>query len=140
MSSGIIELELIREGDTGKSTYGILSVDGTFRCYTLEDSGRGGHGKWASIPSGRYRVEWLPSHRLKKNTLRLKDIPGRDGILIHSGNTEKDCIGCILLGRVRVSKDAIGESKIAVSALENWVVPKLQNKYECWITIKDKEV
>lgn len=130
-----IELLLRRDGDTGISTRGSLFLDGAFRCYSLEDSGARGHGKGCSIPPGRYRVVWVMSNRLKRETLRLKDVPGRDGILIHSGNTEKDCIGCILLGRKRVSNDAIGESRIAVSSLENWIVPKLQAGSKCWITI-----
>lgn len=133
-----IELALRRDGDTGKSTYGTLFVDDAFRAYTLEDSGRQGHGKGASAPPGRYRVTWEPSNRLKRNTLRLKDVPGRNGILIHSGNTSVDCSGCILLGRVRESGDSIGASQVAVSSLENWIVPKLQAGAECWITIEER--
>ena len=31
-----INLELRREGDNGRSTYGAIYMDGAFRCYTLE--------------------------------------------------------------------------------------------------------
>lgn len=130
-----IELLLRRDGDTGKSTYGTLFLDGAFRCYTLEDSGANGYGKGCCIPPGRYRVVWEPSHRLKRHTLRLKDVPGRDGILLHAGNTAADCVGCILLGRSRMGNDQIGESRVAVSSLENWLSPKLQAKAECWLTV-----
>ena len=131
----IINLELKREGDTGKSTYGILALNGIFRCYTLEDSTKNGYGKGCGIPPGKYRVTWEHSNRFKRETLRLKGVPGRDGILIHVGNAEKDCIGCILLGRKRVSNDFVGESSIAVSSLEKWIAPKLQMGAECWITV-----
>lgn len=131
-----ITLELRREGDTGRSTYGALYLDGAFRCYTLEDSTANGYGKGCGIPKGRYRVTWEKSHRLQRNTLRLQDVTGRAGILIHSGNTSADCEGCILLGRKRVSNDMVGESRVAVSALENWLVPKIQAGIECWIVVK----
>ena len=38
-----INLELRREGDNGRSTYGALYLDGAFRCYTL------GWLDWVSI-------------------------------------------------------------------------------------------
>ena len=130
-----IELLLRRDGDTGAATYGTLFLDGAFRCYALEDSGRNGYGKGCCIPPGRYQVTWEDSYRLKRKTLRLKAVPDRDGILIHSGNTAKDCEGCILLGRTRAGKEFVGQSRIAVSSLENWLAPKIQKKAECWITI-----
>lgn len=130
-----IEIELRREGDTGRSAYGALYLDGALRCYTLEDSVGDGYGKGRGIPPGRYRVTWEPSNRLKRNTLRLNGVPGREGILIHSGNTSADCAGCVLLGRKRVSNDMVGESRIAVSALENHLVPKMQNGVAVWITV-----
>ena len=132
-----IELLLRREGDTGRSAYGSLYMDGAFRCYTLEDSTANGYGKGCGIPAGRYRVKWEKSNRLKRETLRLQDVPGREGVLIHAGNTSADCAGCILLGRKRVSSDMVGESRLAVSALENWLVPKMQAGAECWITVSE---
>lgn len=134
----MINLELRREGDNGRSTYGSLYLDGAFRCYTLEDSGANGYGKGCAIPPGRYRVTWEPSPRLKRDTLRIQDVTGRAGILIHAGNTSADCEGCILLGRKRVTENQIGESRLALAALEKTIAPKIQAGAECWITIKDK--
>ena len=131
-----INLELRREGDNGRSTYGALYLDGAFRAYTLEDSGANGYGKGCAIPPGRYRVTWETSPRLKRDTLRIHDVTGRAGILIHAGNTSADCEGCILLGRKRITESQIGESRLALSALEKNLAPKLQAGAECWITVK----
>ena len=49
------------------------------------------------IPAGDYlcRLEFSPSHG---NCFHVKNVEGRDNILIHSGNYNKDTEGCILLG------------------------------------------
>ena len=130
-----INLELRREGDTGRSTFGALYLDGAFRCYTLEDSAANGYGKGCAIPPGRYRVTWEPSPRLKRDTLRIQDVTGRSGILIHAGNTSADCEGCILVGRKRVNENTIGESRLALAALETAVVAKIRDGAECWIKV-----
>lgn len=40
----------------------------------------------------------LNSPKYKRRLYRVTNVPGRGGILIHSGNTTKDIVGCILLG------------------------------------------
>ena len=132
---GKINLELRREGDTGRSTYGALYLDGAFSCYTLEDSAANGYGKGCAIPPGRYRVTWEPSPRLKRDTLRIHDVTGRAGILIHAGNTSADCEGCVLVGRKRINENTIGESRLALEALEKTVVSNIKEGAECWITV-----
>ena len=131
-----INLELRREGDTGRSAFGALYLDGVFSRYTLEDSAANGYGKGCAIPPGRYRVTWEPSPRLKRDTLRIQDVTGRAGILIHAGNTSADCEGCILVGRKRVNENTIGESRLALAALEKAVAGKIQDGAECWITVR----
>lgn len=132
----MIELVLTRDGDTGTSCYGRLAVGGAFQCYTLEDSTSKGYGKGCGIPPGKYRVTWEMSPRLKKRTLRLHGVPNREGILIHAGNTVADCIGCILVGKLRIDKATIAMSRDAVKALETLIVPRLSIGEPCTLTVR----
>lgn len=89
-----------------------LYVNGElFGCNTLEDTDRGlsqdmqleeikkkkVYGQTA-IPRGSYECVYTYSNRFKKMLPLLKDVPGFDGIRIHSGNSAKDTEGCILVG------------------------------------------
>ena len=89
-----------------------LYVNGNlFGCNTLEDTDRGLrqdmqleeinnkklYGQTA-IPRGSYECVYTYSNRFKKMLPLLKDVPGFDGIRIHSGNSAKDTLGCILVG------------------------------------------
>ena len=89
-----------------------LYVNGElFGCNTLEDSDRGlsqdmhleeikkkkAYGQTA-IPRGSYECVYTYSNRFKKMLPLLKDVPGFDGMRIHSGNSAKDTEGCILVG------------------------------------------
>ena len=89
-----------------------LYINGELFCNALEDEDRGlrqdmtineikkrkVYGATA-IPSGSYECVNTYSNRFKKNLPLLKDVPGFDGIRIHSGNTAKDTEGCILVGQ-----------------------------------------
>ena len=89
-----------------------LYVNGElFGCNALEDTDRGlrqdmhleeikkkkVYGQTA-IPRGSYECVYTYSNRFKKMLPLLKDVPGFDGIRIHSGNSAKDTEGCILVG------------------------------------------
>lgn len=108
-----------------KSTYtiGKLYVNGKYFCDTLEDKDRSLNqdmteeqvrkikvkGKTA-IPTGTYKVTLnvqSPKYKAKSTWYsynkgympRILNVKGFDGILIHSGNTEFDTEGCILVGK-----------------------------------------
>lgn len=104
-------------------TIGNMYIDGNYVCDTLEDTVRdlNKNGKFdageykvygeTAIPYGRYEVRWTFSSRFKKYMPELINVPNFSGIRIHSGNTAKDTLGCILLGK-NTKKGMVTESKI----------------------------
>ena len=128
-----MKLELIRISSEKDSTNGVLFsvIDGErqFLCYTLEDEHREEKIKGETrIPSGEYRVTlrtWGGKHeRYKdrygdkhKGMLWLRDVPGFEYILIHSGNTDEHTSGCILVGLSQ--KDNVSNPNGFVSSSRN---------------------
>ena len=112
-----MELKLVRKTFTDNSTIGDLYVDDKFQCYTLEDKVRTikKFGETA-IPVGKYKVIINQSTRFKRLMPLILDVKGFTGIRIHSGNTDKDTEGCILVG-TEYHSDFIGNSRHAFSVL-----------------------
>ena len=96
-----MEIEVKRHAFNPTYTIGKMYVDGKYLCDTLEDVVRKGPKVMheTAIPAGRYEVILNKSPRFGKVLPRLLNVPGFDGILIHSGNTSKDTSGCILVGQ-----------------------------------------
>jgi hypothetical protein len=117
-----MELKLIRETFTEKSTIGSLYVNGIFFCYTLEDKDRrlesGGVKEYAktAIPRGKYKVINSFSNRFKKYMPELVNVPQFAGIRIHAGNKAEDSEGCILVGATKTI-DFIGQSQVTFGKL-----------------------
>ena len=94
-----MQLQLIRKTFTDQSTIGELSVDGAFECFTLEDPVRPVKIKGeTAIPAGTYEVAVTFSNKFQKFLPLLLNVPNFEGIRIHTGNTPKDTLGCILVG------------------------------------------
>jgi hypothetical protein len=127
-----MEILLKRVHKTATSTIGELSVDGKFECYTLEDVERKVKVKnETAIPKGKYKVVITPSNRFKRDLPLLLKVPGFEGIRIHSGNTNHDTEGCILVGQTRAA-DFINKSRKAFDKL----FAKMQKAKEINITIE----
>lgn len=88
-------------------------VAGEFSCKTLELPYRNNEPMISAIPEGIYSVGLTLSPRLKKMHYRLSGVQGRDGILIHAGNTAADINGCILVG------NAVTEQRGGITFLMN---------------------
>ena len=112
MKEQLKQVQIIRKYKKKDYTIGLLYIDGQFFCNTIEDTDRGlkqdmqidqikkikQYGVTA-IPTGTYEVEITYSPKFKKNLPLIKNVKGFEGIRIHSGNTAKDSLGCILLGK-----------------------------------------
>ena len=102
---------------TENSTIGELLIDGIFECFTLEDKERPVKIKGeTAIPKGTYRVIINESNRFKRLLPLLIDVPNFEGVRIHSGNSNHDTEGCILVGQTR-NKNYIGQSRKAFDKL-----------------------
>ncbi len=126
-----MKLTLVRETPGDRCTHGKLYVDNVYECYTLEDEDRflenGGekiYGETA-IPRGLYQVVIDQSQRFRRLLPRLLDVPHFEGIRIHSGNTDADTQGCILVGTVRGDQRVLN-SRVAFDKL----FAKLQRAYD----------
>lgn len=109
-----MNLSLVRSGNG----LGKLYIDGVFQCDTLEDLERPMKipGETA-IPKGTYKVVIDQSVRFKRLMPHVLDVPGFTGIRIHSGNTQADTEGCILVGEKYTDKPPrIINSRIAFAA------------------------
>jgi hypothetical protein len=112
-----MKIEVKRLHRTENSTIGELLIDGVWECYTLEDKERDVKIKSeTAIPRGTYKVIINQSNRFKRLLPLLLNVPNFEGIRIHSGNTNHNTEGCILVGRTR-SKDFIGQSRKAFDSL-----------------------
>lgn len=112
-----MEIRIKRLHRTERSTISELSINGKFQCYTLEDVEREKKIKSeTAIPKGTYKVIINYSNRFKQNLPLILNVPNFEGVRIHTGNTNHDTEGCILVGKVR-GIDYVGKSRVAFTAL-----------------------
>ena len=111
-----MQLLLIRDSLTENFTLGKLYVDGAFFCDVLEDAVRKEKIKGeTAIPAGAYDVILTMSNRFKKVLPLLLNVPNYEGVRIHSGNTQADTEGCLLVG-VRTAT-SVKDSRVTMTKL-----------------------
>ena len=110
-----MELKIKRIARKEDYTIGRMYIDGAYFCDTLEDTDRGMKqdmplselkeikvaGRTA-IPTGKYCVYLTRSPKFGKVLPLIYDVPAFTGIRIHSGNTDEDTQGCILVGKNKI--------------------------------------
>ena len=101
-----INLLLIRDTFTENSTIGELFLNGERMCDTLENP---------YINNARESASRDYLHLL------VQDVPGRDYILFHRGNTAKDTSGCILVG-LGSQQDFVQNSTLAMDLLMKEII------------------
>jgi len=122
-------LTVKRTNFTEESTIGELFIDGKFFCYTLEDKDRGLTDSMSlaeiklrkifgitCIPYGKYKVVLSMSPKFGKILPEIQGVKGYSGIRIHTGNTAKDSLGCLLVGKKKAFNQ-IFESTAAMREL-----------------------
>ena len=131
-----IQLKRIAKKET--YTIGKLYLDGVYFCDTIEDKDCGlnqtmsindikkkkVHGETA-IPTGTYKLVIDYSNRFKKNMAHILNVPGYEGIRIHTGNTANDSLGCIIVGKNKAVGKVL-ESKL----IYNKLFPILEKAYK----------
>lgn len=110
-----VVLTLQRIEATARGTFGVLTYMGDHLCYTLERPWADNTPKISCIPGGTYPATKHNGTRFT-NVWELHNVPGREAILIHPGNTVADTEGCILVGMTR-REDGIGDSQKALQFL-----------------------
>lgn len=150
-----MKVRIERIARDANSSIGLLFIDDSFECFTLEDEFRN-KKVWGEtrIPAGTYvlgiqreitpltkryrnRFSWFEHH------LHIKDVPGFTGIYIHVGNRDEDTAGCPLVGETvagncRTEEGLIGNSVSAFSR----IYPKLYPAAKagtCVIEIVDRD-
>jgi hypothetical protein len=89
-----------------------------------------------AIPAGTYKLGVTFSQRFQRMLPILHDVPGFDGVRIHTGNTDADTEGCILVGIV-TEAESITYSRAAFNALYPKLVDALGAGEELTIEIRN---
>ena len=99
-----MEIKVIRNVLTSEYTVGELYIDSVFYCHTIEDRYRKIQKKEdkiygvTAIPCGSYPVVLDFSSKYSKMMPHILDVPYFSGIRIHSGNSDEDSLGCLIVG------------------------------------------
>lgn len=91
-------LTLYRGPSSDKGTFGMLCMGDFPLCVTAEDPWNDNKPNISCIPEGSYNFvrRFSPRHR---HHWHILNVPNRELVLIHGGNTINDTEGCILIGR-----------------------------------------
>ena len=114
-----INLLILRDTFTDNSTIGELFLNDEFMCDTLENPELNNVKNISCIPEGTYSVRLRTAKESATRDylhLLVQDVPNRDWILFHIGNTRQDTSGCILVGIGR-KQDFVSNSKLAMDLL-----------------------
>lgn len=147
-----MKLRVVRYNSTDDFTLGMLldeTKDIKFLAYTLEDEHR--EKKIAGetrIPAGTYFVTlrtvggFHSKYQTKfgsmhKGMLWVRDVPGFEYILIHTGNTDEHTAGCLLVGNTSDVKGFIGDSTGAYKRIYPAIAKAIESGEQVTITYED---
>ncbi|MBC8033008.1 MAG: hypothetical protein H7Y03_02610 [Chitinophagaceae bacterium] len=118
-----------------RGTNGILKLEDSILCFTIElpwrDNGRG----LSCIPEGKYSLEKRYSPRLKDH-LQVEHVPGRTLILIHPANNAlTELKGCIAPVSNLTGEGTGDGSKAAFGLVRRLVYKTIQAGERVWLVI-----
>ena len=119
-----VNLLIIREEFTDKSTIGNLYLNGEWLCDTLELPYRDNQRSISCIPAGEYKVRLRTARESSTRDylhLLVEDVKDRSYILFHRGNSAKDTRGCVLVGIGR-EQDFVSNSTLAMGLLMKEII------------------
>lgn len=152
-----MDLQVLRFSSQNDSTNGLLfdiTEGRKFLCYTLEDEHREEKVMGETrVPAGTYRItlrttggfhgRYLKKYgSFHKGMLWVRDVPGFEYILIHTGNTDEHTAGCLIVGDSQQtnfgdSDGFIGSSTAAYKRIYPAIAEALENGEEVTITYLD---
>lgn len=130
---------LQRQPSNDRCTIGAIFLLDRFVCHTLEDIVRNVKipGETA-IPAGIYEITRNMSARFKRELPLLMNVPGFEGVRIHSGNVAADTHGCILPG-LKVASDyySVEQSIVAFNILNSLIEHEIAKNVRVTIEIRN---
>ena len=119
-----INLLLIRDTFTEKSTIGELFLNGERMCDTLELPWMDNERRISCIPEGEYKVRLRTARESASRDylhLLVQEVKDRQFILFHRGNSASDSSGCILVG-LGSQQDFVQNSRLAMDLLMKEII------------------
>ena len=92
------QVQIKRFECSDRGTVGVLLVNDSFVCMTLERPWKLNTRNISCVPTGIYTAGAFRSNR-HGATFKVLDVPDRSGVLFHKGNEIIHSTGCILLGQ-----------------------------------------
>lgn len=95
-----VAVEILRQHQYADGVFGTLWINDEYEdaLTTLEDDWLQNAPRSSCIPSGHYEMARTVYRKHNYETFEILDVPHRERILIHPGNTEEDTMGCVLVG------------------------------------------
>lgn len=118
---------------------GVLLLEGTELCKTIELPWKNNQPRVSCIPEGRYRLRRRHSPRFREH-FEVMDVKDRKYILFHAGNDAgKELRGCIAPVLQHTGEGKGSFSKAALERMKDRLYPLLDNGHTITLNIKKAE-
>lgn len=131
-------IHIVRFSDDNVSTKGLLYINDSFQCFTLEDPYQDEKIKGKTrIPNGIYELGIKESSPMSdkyekrfpeshKGMIWIKGIPNFENVYFHIGNTAKDTEGCVLVGETFTTDGMLASSTNAYIDFYDTVIESIK--------------